>query len=130
MSSKIARSLAAFAIVGAPFMIATAPTAAAAGGCTVDNTSTTTSTEVHISAPPPSVSATSTSATCSYISEGGTILYGCTLVAGRCEVYKNGALHGSCTTTRGTCEGTFEAAAGDVITLNVYGGSGYVRDAV
>ena len=129
--SRIARSLAVFALVGAPFLIAAAPSASAAAGCTVNNTGTTTSTEVHVSAPPPSVSFRSTSTSCEYVSAGGTVEYGCTLAGGNCEVYKNDVLVRSCILYGNTsCAGSFTAEAGDVIRLEVRGGSGYVRDAV
>jgi hypothetical protein len=131
LSSKIARTLAALAVAGAPFIIATAPSASAANGCTVNNASTTGTTQVHVSAPPPSVTWHSTSTSCSYVSEGGTADFGCTLAGGRCEVYQNDVLIASCIVYANTsCGGTIPTTAGDVMRLEVYGGSGFVRDNV
>src|SRR3712207_5258373 len=87
---KIARSLAAVAVAGAPFVMFTAPSASAANGCSVSNTSTQTNihVEIHIPTPPalPTVSTHWSNLTCSYITEGGRVEYSC-VVTGRCEIY-------------------------------------------
>jgi hypothetical protein len=131
--SKIARTLGALVIAGAPFLMSAAP-ASATGGCTASNTSTTShnqaSVTVDLSTVPPTVTTSfnSSNTSCSYVSGGGTVEYKCDLIAnGECTIFKNGSAAGFCIAT---CEGQFEAVAGDVIRVEVYGGTGSAHDLV
>lgn len=131
MFGKIARSLAVVAVAAAPFVMS-APSAHAANGCTVSNTSTTgqLNGQIHVPAPPatPTASVHWTNLSCTFVSQGGTVDFGCT-INGRCQVYRNGKLVEQCITV-GSCSGDFTTNPGDVITVAVEGGTAWAQDRV
>ena len=133
MFGKLARSFGVVALAAAPFMMLGTPSASATGGCAVDNASTSTHLQVTVEIPPipPAITISWSSYSCSYVTGGGTVNYSCTLAAGRCQVLETGVTRGNCITEGlTTCHGSFQATAGDTITLEVIGGSGQVADAV
>jgi hypothetical protein len=127
--SKIARSLGVVALAAAPFLALATP-AHAAAGCSVDNTSTHTLLTIEINIPAGTATHDWTSESCSYVSNGGQVNLTCSLIAGRCQAFKNGVEVARCTAANSVCTNSVVAAPGDTMTLVVDGGSGTLQDAV
>ena len=126
--SKIARILGTVALAAAP-VIGFATPAHAVAGCSVDNTNSSVTIKVEVIVPPGSVTIDWSNESCSYVSNGGGFTATCTLIAGKCSVYKNGTEVFRCITANSTCVNNgLVAAPGDVIKLVVDGGSGSVHD--
>lgn len=131
--SKLARTVAAVLVAGAPLLAFSSP-ASAATGCGVNNTGNSSTNHVQIvidptSGNPITIAASSSSVSCEYVTETGNVQLDCTLVGGRCVAYIDGVQRASCVASNNTsCTTTFTAPVGSTIRLEVVGGRGTVTD--
>jgi hypothetical protein len=130
VSTKVVRTLGALVVAAAPFVMFTAPAANATGGCSVDVASTSQSGSVSAELPSGTVSAQTSATSCTYVSGGGRVEWGCTV--GRCSVTRSDSTQApACVADVAvTCGGGFDAAPGATITLTVTVGQGYIHDTV
>ena len=130
--SKLARTVAAVLVAGAPLLAFSSP-ASAATGCGVNNTGSSNSGVTIVIHPtssnPVTVGASSSAIACEYVTETGNVQLDCTLVGGRCVAYIDGVQRASCIASNNTsCTTTFTAPVGSTIRLEVVGGRGTVTD--